>query len=362
MHEFSADRYVPVLLAKRGERTAIQQLPSEVKERITPLLVAPPIDWDYDNGSPSKTVDQHLQDLPDALAESWGHAPAFIDLVHIDEESLASGEHPLSWVTRKAQEVGLALTPVVGPERSSAYKAAVADVVARDGASACVRLPMEEWTSGAGTSRLDGLISTLGLTADQCHLILDLGADLGPAARILVTTELHHLPYAQDWLSVTIVGTSMPQAMPTGRGVHQLVREEWNLYRELTGTASQLQRTPTFGDYAIAHSDPTVPVDPRLMNITATLRYTSGDSWLVARGDAFKASGGLSRGGSAIVSALEHLTQNPGYLGSQHCATEGWVESVLTNGSGGNPEVWRRQGTLHHLAVVTEQVANLVGT
>jgi hypothetical protein len=36
------DHYVPVLLTRRGERTALQNVPDSVQDRITPLFVVHP--------------------------------------------------------------------------------------------------------------------------------------------------------------------------------------------------------------------------------------------------------------------------------------------------------------------------------
>jgi hypothetical protein len=40
--------YVPVLITKRGEHTALRGLPAATKQAMTPLFVVPPIDWDYE--------------------------------------------------------------------------------------------------------------------------------------------------------------------------------------------------------------------------------------------------------------------------------------------------------------------------
>lgn len=359
MDRFGAERYVPIVLVKRGERGALTDLDDNVRRRITPLLVAPPIDWDYDADAPKKDVQAHLVDLPKALRTSWGARPAFIDLVHIEDDMMPSGQHPLEWVTNQARLLGLPLLPAVSPDRSAAYVNAAAAVVRRDGAGACLRLPVLEWPGGAGTARIDSLLATLGISAADAHLVLDLGDDTGSAAHTLAASELRALPYAADWRSVTVAGTAMPQTMPGGQGIHVLAREEWLIYRGIRNLTPQPVRVPSFGDYVISHLDPIVAVDPKLMNIAATLRYTAGDSWLIAKGAAFKASGGRGQGGAAMAPVVQQLVRHPDYFGDGHCGAEAWVQQVRMGGSGGNPEVWRRQGTLHHLNVVTEQLANL---
>lgn len=359
MDPFGPEAYVPIVLAKRGERGALIELADHTRQRLRPLIVVPPIDWDYDSAAPRKDIHSHIAEFPKALAASWGSSPAFIDLVHLDDRPVASGRHALEWVTDQAGQLGLPLVPVVAPDRTAAYVAAAAAVIARDGNGVCVRLPIPDWPGASGPMRLDRLLNALSQSPRDAHLVLDLGADTGAAAYNLAASELRMLPYLSEWRSVTIAGTAMPQMMPAGQGVHELTRNEWLVYRALRGVSPSLERIPSFGDYVISHVNPVVAVDPKLMSISATLRYTSGDNWLIAKGAAFKASGGRSQGGAATAPALQRLVRHPGYLGSGHCAAEAWMQQVLMGGSGGNPEVWRREGTVHHLQVVTEQVASL---
>jgi hypothetical protein len=49
---FDESKYVPVMFTKRGERVALTNTPSAVKERLRPLFVVQPLDWDYENDRP----------------------------------------------------------------------------------------------------------------------------------------------------------------------------------------------------------------------------------------------------------------------------------------------------------------------
>lgn len=359
MKEFAQERYVPILWTRRGERTALTNLAPAAKAAITPLFVAPPIEIDFDTEAPKKTVDGHLSTLPEDLVSCWGLDDAFIDLKFLDDTPMSNGQHPLAWVTERTAALGLTLLPVASHSSTADYLAAANASAARDQAGVCLRLPIVDWPSATGVTAIDDLLKTLGATASEAHLILDLAEDVGTTARIAAAGELRTLPYLQDWRSVTIAGAGIPETMPAGAALHRLPRGEWLTYQALLRLSTPLPRTPSFGDYAIASTSPGADVNPRFMNISATLRYTSGDEWLIAKGGLWKGNGGRSLGAVAVPPAARLLVGDPAFLGRKHCDFEDWLMPVAAGTGGGNPEGWRRYGTQHHLQVVTEQLASL---
>jgi hypothetical protein len=198
--------------------------------------------------------------------------------------------------------------------------------------------------------------------ASDAHLILDLADDVGAAAGMLAATELRTFPYLNDWLSITVAGTSVPDSMPPGAGLHVVGRHEWRIYQALQTLPLPLPRMPSFGDYVIAGFSAGPDIDPKIMSISATLRYTVGPDMLVAKGGLWKGSAGRSLGAASVPPAAALLTGHASYMGTGHCGFEDWLQPVATGTGGGNPEMWRRVGTEHHLRVVTDQVASLAGS
>jgi Beta protein len=347
---------VPILLARRGELLALADTSPAVRDMITPLLVIPPITWDYEAESWQATLDDHLDRMPAALQRAWPDRRAFVDLLLLEDGPLASGVHPLVWLTAQCAALGVELIPTVSPARSAAYRTAVAIVVARDGSGACIRLGVDDWpinTPGA----LGPLLTELGVGPDQVDLILDLGSQTGALALTALRQQLSSLPNLQDWRSLVVASTGMPQAMPLGQGLQVIPRNDWLLFERLLTTGTPPARLPTYADYAITSPEPPPDIDPRVLTLRATLRYTTLTSWLITRGQLWKAPGGRSQGGAAMVPAATNLAAHPDYLGAGHCGCEAWVASVIGGGSGGSGMVWRRYGTLHHLVVVTNQLS-----
>jgi hypothetical protein len=356
-----AQHYVPIVLTRLAERAALRDAPAAVRDSLTPLFVVPPIEWDYEEEEPAKSLADHLSKLPAQLGQAWS-ASAFIDLLVLDDDGpLAGGVHPLVWLTAQCNHQDLRLIPTVSPNRSAAYRAATASVIARDHRGVCVRLQVDEWPSSL-RGALDDLLLQLNVGPEEVDLLLDLADESGALALTALRQEIATLPTLPAWRSLMVAGAGMPKEMPSGAGVHVLPRHEWQRYQSLLGPTHSLPaRTPTFADYAIAHPDPTLDIDPKLMSLSASFRYATSDNWLLVKGKKlFKGAGGTGIGAAAVPPVAKALLAHADYLGAGHCAAEDWLVSVAQSvGSGGNPTVWRRYGTLHHLTVATAGLATL---
>src|SRR5258708_7679806 len=109
-----------------------------------------------------------------------------------------------------------------------------------------------------------------------------------------------------------------------------------------------------FGDYAIAHPV-TKELDPRTMQMSASIRYTTQNNWLVLKGRNVRQYGfdqyfDLSR---ALVERIE-------YSGRDFSWGDKYIADCATGMEGpGNATTWRKVGTNHHLTLVTREIANL---
>ena len=92
-------------------------------------------------------------------------------------------------------------------------------------------------------------------------------------------------------MSVTLLGTSFPESLAgLDRGVTEIPRSEWTLWRGLYENRSKLPLLPGYGDYGVAPVPPP-EVNPRVMRMSVNLRYTTETSWLIARGRYVKEGG-----------------------------------------------------------------------
>ncbi|WP_272942337.1 beta family protein [Paenibacillus elgii] len=79
-------------------------------------------------------------------------------------------------------------------------------------------------------------------------------------------------------------GTAMPKDLSdAGRSaIDDIERSEWLIWKRLV-QSRQLSRTPSFGDYTIANPAP-FEADPRLIRMSANIRYTGDDKFIIFKG------------------------------------------------------------------------------
>jgi hypothetical protein len=124
----------------------------------------------------------------------------------------------------------------------------------------------------------------------------------------------------------------------------------------LSCATGKIRWLPTFGDYAIAHPL-LVEVDPRLMKMSAQLRYTTDTAWLV-----FKERNVRDYGFEQFKGICTALIARPEYKGAAFSWGDNAIsECTLTSSGPGNATTWRRIGTNHHLTMVTDQISSVPG-
>lgn len=365
--------YMPILLTRRGERSAVGDSRPEVLERIMPLWAVAPVPWDAEAEAPAKSVEEHIEGVEGELLRCWGRRAAYVDTFYLDDAPVSSGRHPLVAIVERALALGLSLTPVTGPDRLPAHHAAAALAVAlRPDLGLCLRVPMAfalEWQSGTASPSWDlsSLVTSLGATPETTDLVVDFGdnVDAPTAAAALMRAITSSVPYLHRWRSLTFAGTSMPASMagvPTMQ-ITPYARGEWETYVDLVGGAP-LGRQVRFGDYGVQHPDLTLDVDPRFMRVFSAFRYATASGWLIARGLELRVDG------YEHVHELAGLTvSHPDYAGPAFSEGDRWLDACANEkscvGKGcpshGNPERWRRVSTNHHLAHVTAELAGRYG-
>ena len=361
--------YVPILLTRMGELSALKDLSDDVKARFTPLLTVQPISPDYDNGT-SKSVDEHVNGLGRKIATAWGKRRAFLDPIFLRNERLRPGApEPMETLLGDAAAEGLLLTPVVAPGQSPEYTALAAAWHLANITGICVRLTSDQWPISPTRARaLDSLLGALAVEPADIDLVLDLGAGVtnGLAVEIVIMA-LRALPHAWEWKSVTLAGGAFPENLTNmdRTRLNRVPRTEWATFIAVCAEARAADaRIPDFGDYGIAHPDPAKSeVNPAFMQISAQQRYTIDGHWLVAKGELFKGRAGTGVGGRASFPLAQMIATAPEFCGAAYSPGDTWIASTAEGvGNGGAPLTWRRHGTSHHITFVTESLANPDGS
>jgi hypothetical protein len=348
---FGPHHYVPFLKAKRGEKTALRQVSADLRERITPLFEIP-------ERNAEKNLAKHLDTAFDGLAETAALYPrCFLDT----REIAPDGSNAAASVFQRAADAGMVFTPVTGISRT----ADVAEALVHRTFGVALRLTREEFESGELTARIEQFVVAQQIQPEDMDLIIDLGAvdDLvleGISA--LAGAFMADVPYRPRWRTFTISACSFPLSMGgVDRHSHDFVeRSEWLAWRDgLYGTRNSLGRLPTFSDCAIQHPRGVEGFDPRIMQVSATIRYTLQEQWLLVKGEGTRAvPPSIQFPQLATRLVYGHLHNH--YAGENHCAGCAGIKHAADGAPKyGSAEVWRRIGTVHHISTVIQTLDSL---
>lgn len=356
-------RYVPILKGKEGEFAALDELSSSVRDALLPLVEVPRVPFDYANERPARTLDEHVSGIAARLRKCWADRPLYLDLPWFgaDVDTLVDGSMAVRTVLGDCRDAGVDVIPVISTSNSSAYLTAVAEHVGSCDDGVCVRLTeadFDEESDVEPLTRVQKLANAAGLAnVKNADLILDLanvGTDLGRAT-LVARAVINQTPLAQDWRRVILAAASFPENLSdversTTTRLPRLERELWDRLQRRGG----LRGDAIFGDYAIAHPVPT-ELDPRTMRMSASIRYTTADNWLIVKGQNVR-----QYGFDQYFELCQVLVGLPEYSGEDFSWGDRFIARCARKSVGpGNATTWRKVGTNHHLTLVAQQIANI---
>lgn len=341
--------YVPVLKMKGAEKEALPLLSSSVRNRIVPLFEV--VERDNEKKATSaEHIDTAFKKFKPAVEQLHRY---FLDC----REIAADGPEAAEDVFRRAADLGTPFVPVTGITRLVDVQAALANRTS----GLAIRLTREEYESGAVETELLPFVKTHDVPREVIDLIVDLGAvdDMVlPGVQDLAAGFLHDVPDPGSWRTLILSAA----AFPTGMGglesrSHDLIeRLDWLAWRDGIRANTSLRRIPAFSDGVIQHPTGVEGIDWRLMNISASVRYTTGDQWLRIKGVSTKTelpSDQFQTLATSLVSG--YLATH--FSGASHCeGCQGMWSAAEGADNYGSLGVWRRLGTVHHITHVIEQL------
>ncbi|WP_407353991.1 beta family protein [Luteimonas sp. R10] len=357
---FSHAHYIPILKFRQGEYLAIGRSSAAIKKWMTPFFELPTEPWDFEEKIPSKSMDEHLAQFGKRLARNW-KARCFVDSPYIGgSASVASGVHHLEHAFSLARAEACLAVPVVGIERDTAYKKAVAAIVAADQRGACIRVSPDDFASNI-SGKIASLLAVIGLQASDCDLIIDANDDISssPSSQAIVWKSLiASLPQLAQWRSLTVAGGSFPASLSPAsiyRPHKDVKRYEWLAYKSLV--RGKLDRVPTFGDYSAA-SPKTFEMDPRLMDPNAKVKYTLDDEWRIVMGNQVKKNG-RSQYQTLCKTLIGSLGSN--WPGRTYSHGDEFIDDCAAGKGNGGSSTWPTVTTSHHAAAAVRGIAILFG-
>lgn len=352
---FGPSHYVPVLKVKRGEKSALQLVAPKLRAEITPLLEI--VEW---RGSTRKpTLSSHLDTAFRDLAKSLRLYPrCFLDARELEPEGRAAADE----VFDRAAREGLLFTPVTGLSRTSDVSAAL-----RHGNHGlAIRLTRDEFEDGNLPSLVQNFITRHAINRATTDLIVDLGpvGDMvaDGVARFAIQF-LADIPNPGRWRTLILSASSFPVSMGVvHRNSHSMEpRGEWVAWRDFLRSGRTVPRVPTYSDCAIQHPLGVEGYDPRVMQVSACVRYALADDWLLIKGESTRRNP-ARRQFPQLAKKLVYGYLRSHFQGTTHC--QGCV-SIKAAADGqprlGSAEVWRRLGTVHHITEVSRTLRSLHG-
>lgn len=354
--------YVPILKGKEGEYAALEALSVEIKGVLMPLIEIPAIPYDFANECPAKSLDDHIVDIPGRLKRACATMPFYLDLPWFgQEETLSNGQSAFESILAKSAELGANAIPVVYRESSPAYLAAAKGHATTTGNGSCIRLLLEDFEEDIDLDAEVNRLLTGGASADieSTDLIIDfedLGANAGRAA-LIARSVFWMIPKRERWRRMILAAASFPEDLSdvSAATTVTLPRHEWDLWKTLQKRPAALPRRDLiFGDYAMAHPIAKT-LDPRTMRMSANIRYTTQDEWLVIKGRNVR-----QYGFSQYFDLCRLLVDRPEYSGRHYSWGDGYIADCAEATQGpGNATTWRKVGVNHHLTLVTRGLASL---
>jgi hypothetical protein len=348
---FDYKHYVPIIRWKAGERIALRELYDEDKAGLTPLIEIP-------HENVEKALNKNISITAFArrmclqILECWGRRPAFLDLSNltaaVDPDQRFAFNRDFY---KQANEMGLSLVPVIGLGSISAARAH--NRIASIGNVMCLRLNRQDLQTGDLVRKISTWIFIHETDPSKVHLVLDLGiVDPSDQGYLQFYSET---PLLDEWNTVTILGGSFPKDLrefPVGE--HLLPRTEWDFWKQLV--RARLLRTPTFGDYATLHPSLQTPFPG--MNVSASIRYTTDDHWLVMRGEGLLNKDGA--GHEQYPANAQMLMERSEFCGRDFSFGDNYIyERPVKSDQPGIPRNWVTVGVNHHLTFVVRQIATL---
>ncbi len=376
---FDYSHYVPILKGKLGELRALQNVDKELVTKFTPLVEVPPIPPKYIDGQedpvPGKSIDAHVEYTTEKLADTLlGLQQFFIDALYVEnEDDLGNGESPGAAIFTELRNATMPFIPVIGLDRGEEYGDAVKFSIENDKRGCCVRVMEADLESLVELQpQVESLLAFLGIGPADVDLLIDFGPKV--PAKSALPYQIDAFPLVNEWRTFTVASSAFPLNMsdiPT-ESIKELPRDEWTTWLFLRQIAKKIKRMPTFADYAINHpliSD----VDPRIMNQSPNIRYTSTNTYVIVKGRGIvkkkKKEGELTEAEEALRKQLLPTEQYP-KLSAKLKAHASWktaefswgdrfIDACARKDCVGNSTDWRAVGTSHHIAQVVKQVASL---
>jgi hypothetical protein len=356
------DIYVPFLRAKEGELSALKLL-HDFGDKLLPLLEVPPIQYDFANETYSRDLSEHLENVLNRIVQCWASKPC---LLYLPGAVAAQGNSNLEAGYKRLVELcesnSLSATIVVDLDLSARSRRTLKAHISRDGRGAALRLRTSDFDDEQLNlaTEVERLLRDLGVSEGDLDVLVDMESIAefhSPQVLLMARAALAAVPRVKEVRRLVLASSAFPAHLGAleSQAASKVERKDWKAWIALTARPERLpDRVPIFADYAISHPDPP-EIDPRIMKMSANIRYTTEDSWLVLKGQNVR-----DYGFEQFRELSRTLIQREEYSGKNFSDGDKFISDCAEGIVGtGNATTWRRVATNHHVTLVARRLANL---
>jgi len=344
--------YVPLLRLKASELDALRDLKPETKARITPLIEVLP------NNDEKKTFSKYIQARLTKLTDTCKDIPFYVDLALL-HPTPADFDLTFKLLEDKFSSGELAYVPVVTLQTPKAVRDALFKST-RKGREIALRIKAPETEEVGFTKTISDMITATSADSTKIHLIVDcdLINNQAPDFKLLAS----RLPDPTAYARFIFLSGSFPKNLTGFKlGVSNHARSDWATWKQLF-SSKPFKKIPLFGDYTIQH--PLYAAPPKRSNVSASIRYTTDDYWLILRGESLSNPKGPKHKQYGAHAAF--LIGRPEYCGSSFSTGDNHINAVAierkTTGAvkhPGIPKTWLTVGFSHHMEFVINQLSKI---
>lgn len=364
---FKSNHYIPILRWKAAEREALEQIQSDSRRFITPLIELVMPQPKAQEKSPAEQLDESIASFQASkdkiitdILKCWGQDPVFIDLHLIDGSIRASA---LADILAAGKKLDIFMIPVINIVPVIDFDS---DVKTREVAIAfgkehkhgiCLRLSRSDLGRDSLGESMEALVTASGLRKAEIDLIVDLKLNNEDPATLV--GFINKIPDLKAWRTFTLASGAFPPDLTqfTTPDLYRIPRADWQSWEQIK---LSLKREPSFGDYTIQHPVYRDPV--RGANPSASIRYATNGEWVIMRGMGLRSA---KSNGHAQYPANANLLINTSEFksfGEDFSYGDAYIAKIgkdVNNKETGNPKTWLRAGINHHMSCVTAQISAL---
>lgn len=346
--------YLPILKWRQGEYQALMRLKPHVKDAVLPLIVVPPVEYDFEEERPKKTVQEHIEPFAKRYSAKWGKRNSLIDLHEsLEGATMDSGSLVITHIFDSLRSESLNAIPVVKISHDNNYLNAIKSIVSVDSKGVAIRVNMNHLMSPALDGDVQKLIAYFGINYQNVDLVIDLEVpqSFEPYAAFAkaLSVAIKRISKVADFRSFSIAGMSLNLSEIRKPG-GEPKRHEWLLYQRLIKELSEI-RVPTFGDYTIETPE-FISQDMRLLNPAGKIVYTTENTWLIPKGNSFRDNR------DQMFLHCQTIIDSGHYCGQGYSAGDKRIYDTCHKIEGtGNQGTWKEVGVSHHITLVVDQLS-----